>query len=314
MNFNNLKLIFKTSTPLFILLFFRFTGTSTAEYEANFRSISGEVKGPYLMLYENFDLITNDSLKGTGIAYNELTALLIEHELYRPYKKYSDRIKSHDMNWGTNQFDSLRALPSKIEWEQIKAREEGVVYSRDTVFHSDVYFPIDIPIKLSVYRSISARVFFSLGDNPDRLQIVFPDKEEKEDPYGLYKRVRMSLGGVSSGNFESLEAYNSQLNEFVGEHKHLTAKRLNSRALNARVYKVWDENENLIFEDEEGLEGLEYQNGKNGLIDILSFDVDKRFILWYDNWYIKLLMVIQVLIYLTLFSDFWSARKEKPTE
>ncbi len=311
---HHLKLIFRASTPFFILLFFRFTGTTKAEYEANFRSVKGPVKGPYILLYENFDLVTNDSLRGGDNAYSKFTSFLMEHELYQPYREFSSVVKAHDLSWGTNQFDSLNTLPTETQWEALKAQEEGFVYSRDTILHSDNSYPVDVPVKLGVYRSVSARVFFSLGDHRDKLQIIFPEEAGEDDPYGLRKRIRMSRGGIASSKLENLIAYYDQLKAFTSTHTNLTVKRLNTQSVNARAYKVWDEWGDLIFEDEEGLEGLEYQTNENGMIDVLSGEGDGKFILWYDHWYMYLLMVIQVLLYLGVIDKIAHPEEARPAE
>ncbi len=297
---HQVKLLLRASTPLYILLFFRFTGTTKTEYEANFRKVSGDVKGPYILIFEHFDLVTNDSLKGGDNAFSEFQSLLIRHELYRAYRDFQKKVKQHDMSWGTKLIDSLGNLPSTSEWQQLKADEEGFVYSRDTIFHSEYRYPINIPVKISVYRSLSARVFFSLGNSNDQLQLIFPDKEEKDDPYRLRKRIRMSIGGQNTKEYPSLVAYYRQLQEFISSHKSLTVKRLNTQAINGRVFQVWDADDRLIFEDEEGLEGLEYQTNEIGMIDVLSGEGDGRFILWYDHWYMYLLMGIQLLLYVGL--------------
>lgn len=311
-----IKRILQASTPLFILLFFRFTGTTKAEYEANFRKISGDVRGPYILLFENFDVVTNDSLRGGDNAFSEFQSLIYRHDLDRSYRKFLKEVKKHDMSWNTRQIDSLGTLPTETAWNQIKASEEGFVYTRDTVFHSEARYPIDIPVKLSVFRSISARVFFSLGDSPDKLQLIFPDEEEKEDPYGLRKRIRMSRGGQAAGKYAYLADYYEQLQQFTSQHATLTAKRLNTKAINGRVYKVWDGDNDLIFEDEEGLEGLEYRTTAYGMIDVMSDEGDGRFILWYDHWYMYLLMGVQALIYIGLLADWKDRQKynDQPTE
>ncbi|MDW3191372.1 MAG: hypothetical protein R8G66_03380 [Cytophagales bacterium] len=306
------KLLIRASTPLFILLFFRITGTTKAEYEANFRKVGGDVKGPYILIFENFNVVTNDSLRGGDNAFSEFQSLIYRHDLDRPYRKFLKEVKQHDMNWNTHQIDSLGTLPTETAWNQIKAREEGFVYSRDTVFHSEARYPIDIPVKLSVFRSISARVFFSLGESPDKLQLVFPDDEEKEDPYGLRKRIRMSRGGQLAGKYTYLADYYEQLQQFTSQHATLTAKRLNTKAINGRVYKVWNGGDELIFEDEEGLKGLEYQTTAYGMIDVMSEEGDGRFILWYDHWYMYLLMGIQLLIYAGLLLDWKDPKKYEP--
>lgn len=306
---NHLRLLLRASTPLFILLFFRFTGTTKAEYEANFKTVSGEVKGPYILLFENFDLVTNDSLRGGDYAFSEFTSLLHDHELYRAYRKFSQEVKRHDMSWDTNPFDSLTQLPTASDWESLKAREEGFVYSRDTVLHSDYRYPIDIPVKLGVYRSVSARVFISLGDHPDKLQVIFPKAGDEDDPYRLKERVRMSVSGTSSKSYVNLANYFEQLQAFTADHDSLTVKRLNTKAINGRVYHAWDATGELIFKDEDGLEGLEYQTNATGMIDVMSGEGDGRFILWYDHWYLYLLMGIQALLYFGVYSDIMDGRK-----
>lgn len=297
---HQIKLLLRASTPLYILLFFRFTGTTKAEYEANFREVSGEVKGPYILVFENFDLVTNDSLRGGDNAYSEFQSLMTRHDLDRAFRNFQKEVKKHDQSWGTNLIDSLGTLPNLMEWQNLKAREEGFVFSRDTVFHSDARYPIDIPVKLGVYRSVSARVFFSLGNNDDKLQIVFRNDEGEEDHYGLKKRIRMSVSGQATKAHINLASYYDQLRSFTAPHRSLTVKRLNTQAVNGRAYKIWDTENRLIFEDKQGLEGLEYQSNETGMIDVLNGEGDGRFILWYDHWYMYLLMGIQLLLYLGL--------------
>lgn len=308
-----IKLLLRASTPLYILLFFRFTGTTKAEYEANFRTVSGKVKGPYILLFENFDLVTNDSLRGGDNAFSEFQSLLIRHDLDRAFRKFQKEVKKYDMSWRTNLIDSLGTLPTEEEWEALKGKEERFVYTRDTIFHSDSRYPIDIPVKLAVYRSISARVFFSLGNFQDKLQLIFPDEKNEEDPYGLKKRIRMSVGGQATKAYVNLQSYDEQLRKFITPHRYLTAKRLNSKVINGRAYKVWDANDQLIFEDKAGLQGLEYQTNETGLIDVLSGEGNGRFILWYDHWYMYLLMVIQLILYIGLLLGWKDPKKVEST-
>ena len=76
---------------------------------------------------------------------------------------------------------------------------------------------------------------------------------------------------------------------------------------------MWDAKGDLIFEDEDGLEGLEYQTTAYGMIDVMSGEGDGRFILWYDHWYMYLLMGIQLLIYVGLLLD-WKDPKKYESE
>lgn len=308
-----LKLIFRASFILPVIFFYWFSGTSHSEYNANFKKISGEVKGPYIGFYEEYNLITNDTLEWTSNSYSKFMSLLREHKLTQSYSKFVNKVKTHDMTWDTNQIDSLIEMPTENEWNKIITTNEGTVYAADTLLYSEYAYPVEIPVKLSVNRSLYAHVYFYLGDNPDKLQIIFPDKNSEDNTKNLpgYVKGYMAKFGTSSSNFFDTKKYFQKLDEFINKHKILSASRLRPSLGGGRVYKIWDRNDKLIFEDEQGLEGLKYKTKIRQSIDVFESGINEDFVLWYDNWFVKLSIVFQLLIYLGVFFQIKSSVKKE---
>lgn len=309
-----ITLFFRASFPLVAIIYFWINGTSPSEYEANFKTISGELKGPYIGFYENYNLITNDTLEWTSYSYSKFTSLLMEHDLTLPYYKFVNQVKTHNLNWGTNQIDSLIVMPTENEWNKIMTTNEGIVYSEDTVLYSEARYPIEVPVKLSVNRSLSARVYFSLGSYLDKLQIIFPDNKTEEIAKNLPEYVKgyMAKSGKSFSDYLEIKEYFQKLDEFINQYKTLRVKRLKPNEGGGRVYAIWDEKDKLVFEDEDGLEGLKYKTQIRQSIDVFESNLNEDFVLWYDNWLVKLLIVLQALIYIGVFYDIRnSIRKSK---
>jgi hypothetical protein len=300
-------------TPLVIILYFRFTGTTLAEYNENFRLVRGEIEGPFIELNESYELIVNDSLATGTYEYEKFTSELLDHELLNDFKKikgYINHLLTEKYSIVSN--DSIGIL-SRAEWDSLKNYAEVPVATIDTSLSANLHYEVTFPLRFSYERRLSGSVYFSLKGHEDIFRIADLEKRIEwleDDPYKLKERI--SLSGMSFNTFSEYDEFirfKNYLNKVLGDHNKISVLRLNSKSKYAKAYKLFDENNNLIYEDELAIEGLEYAKNPLGLIDVFAEEGDSRFILWYDNWYIKLLIFVQILYFLVLIGDIRSSIK-----
>jgi hypothetical protein len=295
-----LRLIFRSSIFLPLILYYWFTGVTPSEYKAKFATVKGTVSGPFINLYESFDLVINNTEDYDSI--NRLESQIRRHDLNHSYRKFIKEVKTHNLSWNNNVIDSFSKLPTQKQWDFLRTKNNGIVYSKDTVFKSEYIYPVEIPVHLSVKRSMYAKVNFSVGNHPQRFQIKFPkeDKGLQEGLPPLYNYF-MATSAQSSSEYLKIKKYYNQLFQFLKTRSTLSVEYLKSGSQTKRVYKALDENNDVIFEDIIGLEGLTYKP-------------DGSFNLWYEYWLVKAFIFIQIILYLAVISEISrSSNKNNPS-
>lgn len=277
-NYRFLIFFLHASISLITIFYFWSQGTSRSEYEANFKIISGKVKKPYVIVFESFNVKLMDSLENSPYLMSKFESLLSEHELYRPYQSFKNSLFRE-----TNKIDSLDKVPSKTQWETLKSKNERVISTIDTVFYSEAKYPIEIPIKFSIVKSVYAVACFSLEKHADRLTINFPNEKKTN-----HSKQKIDVDTLSFRDIEYVEENFQKLKEFTSQYEQLSIKRLKYKRLSANVYKAWNEKNQLVFEDKKGLKRLKYND---------------NFVLWYEDWLVKIIIGTEAFIFLMIFFE-----------
>lgn len=299
-----IRFIVATIPVMILIAFFWFTGTSSRQYWNNFEEIEGEVVGPYSLIEVHNKTLLYDSIIPYLGEYNQLIDSITKlgfktdyDSIYYPFWKF---------RLPTEQVDSLGPL-SKTDWDELKRTYEKITKSIDTLLVSDTaQFRLKIKNTSKIYMSL----YFSIKGHPSKFSIPkFIPTGEDSDLMGLV----IEYGGSGRNGFsdwEELEPYSKRLEDIIGNNTELNITKLKSDKKIARAYIIEAGWSNEIFSDEYGFDALKAPAQKNRRSRLLELkgEVNIDFVLWYDNWIVKFLLVFEIFLILRVIFKIRQAR------
>lgn len=296
---------FVATIPVIILLtFFWFAGTSTSQYWDNFEEIEGEIVGPYSLIEIHNKTLLYDSIIPYLAEYNQLEDSITNlgfkadyDSIYYPFWKF---------RLPTQQVDSLGFL-SKTDWDELKITHEKITKSVDTLLVSDT---AKFRLKIKNTSKIYVSLYFSIKGHPSKFSIseFIPTGEDSDLMHFVYEYGGSGRNGFS--NWEELEAYSKRLEKIIGNNTELSITKLKSDKKISRSYIIEAGWNNELYTDEYGFDALKAPPQKNRRSRLLELkgEVNMDFVLWYDNWIVKFLLVFEIFLILRVIFKIRQAR------
>ncbi len=285
----------KISFPLLMILSMRFYGTSHDEYWSNFEKVEGELTGPTTLLEINHELVFNDSIRllddKFDVLSDEFEELGLKKAFYAANRSMWDGFNKYTL-------DSIADLTEE-KWNSLKRQHEKPVKEIDSVFEKG---PKSKQVKIALWQVLQAKPYFSVAGHSDKFTLSeFDEQAEEEDEYGLDFKIEYRGSGMKL--FENRANLGHYLNHLKvnlkGSEGTVTVTRLRSDENIVRAYIVEDLDGDIVFKDEYGFEALAIlSNEKGSFLGQIDGEPNEKFILWYDNWIVKTLAVVQIVIYL----------------
>jgi len=262
MNNPILRFLGLSITLVFIIYNWRSNGTTKEQYWENFDVLQGELLGPIATASVHDFLYINS--KPWGEAKEEL-------DLGKHSYLLDSLLTPFHNNQLSNITDTLFTLTND-EWHESKLFFESLALRIDT-FIVIAYKKIPLCIEQKPVLQLDYRISIK-GDN--RYITISTYEFEDINQWDWQEETPLDEFLVYKGKVDSL----------LGEARYLNITVLKKGNSNWRMpYIIADSNKNELFYDEVGFERLQSKSR-------FYFEPNEDFILWYDNWFFKFIIVV----------------------
>ncbi|QSE98865.1 hypothetical protein [Fulvivirga lutea] len=291
------------SAPILIILFsIRNNGTTSSEYWSHFEEIEGKLIGPYTLIQKKPRYLINDTLQYYQLTlYDYLKDSITKYNLKEDITELLQQQNIFELMIKPGLIIDSTKYVDSVQWIKLNNKIQPPILLMDTALQSESY---NFPFQLSQDSILILQHYFMIEGYPQRFALSTFDRSGKVtdlmEMLSIYRsRTRLSQ---TFYEWDEYQLYYNYLDRLFENDSELTITKYKGDCANCRVYMIEDSWGYDIFYDEEAFEVLRYKEKRFGF-DITKPDL--RFILWYDNSFVYILLIIELIILLIFVRAFF---------